>query len=133
MNEGPLEQAAIKEIITLEENTPTGKTLFRGYYLLGGVHTKEAYRDYAERFNKSKFNLYKAIDAGTPPIGVHQLQTYYSLPIEPLPKGAFSQYANIVVRYDLEQQQKLDPDFLEADLTRLWFYKSFEDVYIFVK
>lgn len=133
MNEGPLEQAAIKKIAALEENTPTGKTLFRGYYLLGGVHTKEAYRDYAERFRKSGYNLYKAIDAGTPLAGVPQLRTYYSRPDEPFPPNAFSQYTHIIYRYEPKLEQNLDPDFMEVDLTRLWFYKDFADRYTQLK
>lgn len=133
MDEGPQEQVAIKNIIALEEETPSGKTLFRGYYLLGHVHTKEAYRDYAERFHKSGFNLYQAIDAGTPPKGVQQLRTYYSRPDEPLPKKALSQYAHIVYRYEPKLEQKLDPDFMEVDLTRLWFYKDFADRYTLLK
>lgn len=133
MHEGPQEQTAIKYIIALEEKTPNGKTLFRGYYLLGHVHTKDAYRDYADRFHKSGFNLYQAIDAGTLPAGVPQLRTYYSRPDEPFPKKALSQYEHIIYRYEPKLEQKLDPDFMEVDLTRLWFYKSFEDRYTLLK
>lgn len=133
MNKGPQEQTAIKDIIALEEKTPNGKTLFRGYYLLGHVHTKDAYRDYADRFHKSGFNLYQAIDAGTPPAGVPQLRTYYSRPDEPLPKKALSQYEHIIYRYEPKLEQKLDPDFMEVDLTRLWFYKDFADRYTQLK
>lgn len=133
MHDGPQEQTAIKNIIALEEKTPNAKTLFRGYYLLGHVHTKDAYRDYAERFHKSGYNLYKAIDAGTPPAGVSQLRTYYSRPDEPLPKKALSQYAQVIYRYEPKLEQNLDPDFMEVDLTRLWFYKDFADRYTQLK
>ena len=133
MNEGPQEQTAIKNIIALEEKEPNTKTLFRGYYLLGHVHTKEAYRDYAERFKKSGYNLYQAIDAGTPPAGVPQLRTYYSRPDEPMLKKALSQYAHVIYRYEPKLEQNFDPDFMEVDLTRLWFYKDFADRYTQLK
>jgi hypothetical protein len=133
MHEGPQEQVAIKNILALEKETPNGKTLFKGYYLLGHVHTREAYRDYAERFKKSGYNLYQAIDAGTPPVGVPQLRTYYSRPDEPMPKKALSQYAHIIYRYEPKLEQNLDPDFMEVDLTRLWFYKDFADRYTQLK
>lgn len=133
MHEGPKEQVAIKDILALEKKTSNGKTLFRGYYLLGYVHTKDAYRDYANRFHKSEFNLYKAIDMGTPPVGVSQLRTYYSRPGEPFPKNAFSQYAHIIVRYEPKLEQNLEPDFMEVDMVRLWFYKDFADRYTQLK
>jgi len=133
IKEGPEERAAIEKIIDLENETSVGKTLFIGGYLLGYIHTKDAYRDYADRSHKSELNLYRAIFAGTPPVGVHQLRTYYSRPDEPFPKEASSKYAHIVYRYEPKVEQKLGPDFMEVDLTRLWFYKDFTDKYNFLK
>lgn len=131
--QGPPERAAIEKIVSLEKNDEVSKTLFVKDYLFGYVHTKDAYRDYAEKFNKSGFNLYKAILNTVPPQSISPIRVYYTRTTEPLPKGAWRTYKRIGYHYDPRFAGLLEPDFMETRLVNLWFYKDFSDKYSFLK
>ena len=133
ISKGPPEKQAIAEMIDWQKNNPDKKTIVLAYYLFGHVHTKETYADYAKRFGKEKYNLYQAIMTTPLPAGVTALNAYYHRPDEPFNRGELNKYARLVYRYEPKLVENLDHDFMEVDLTRLWFYKDFSDKYSFLK
>ncbi len=133
ISEGPPEREVIARIIKLQENNPNEKTLFIQWYILGYVHTKEAYRDFIERTNRARYNLFQAILVTPLPTSVVPVNVYYLRPDQQFAYDKWREYTHIVYRSEPVSQGKLGPDFLEADLTRLWFYKDFSDSFIFLK
>jgi hypothetical protein len=132
--EGPKEREIIAETLDFQRSNPSSKILFIEYYILGYPHTKEAYADYAARFNKKDFNLYKTIAATPLPEGIVPLNVYYRRPDESVTKEEMAKYDRVVKKYDpaLEDKSR-EPDFFEYNLLRLWKYEALQEQYTILR
>lgn len=134
MSAAPPERVVIQEILNFQK-TGAQPTLVVEPYILGYVHTHEAYRAYMNTFGKSGTNLYTTILNTPLPPHATPLNVRYARPDQPWSSLAV-RYDHVVYRYDpYYASAPYHPlfDYCEADLTRLWFYDDFREQYFTIK
>lgn len=134
MNAPPPERVVIQEILGFQKNG-VQPTLVAQPYILGYVHTHEAYRAYMNAFGKSGVNLYETILNTSLPADIIPLNVRYINPNQPW-FSLSSAYPRVIYRYDpYYASVPYHPlfDYCEADLTRLWFYDDFREQYFTLK
>jgi hypothetical protein len=133
LSQGPEERNAISAALEYQKEHQSSKILFLQYYILGYPHTKDAYNDYMERFNKKQFNLYKTIAAAPLPKGIAPLNAYYYRPDNPISREVIAAYDAVVYKYDPAIDGSREPDFFDVDITRLWSFHDLNERYFIVK
>lgn len=132
INEGPKERVVVNRILELEKQKVGSKTLSYQYYILGAVHTKEAYSDYASRTKKDNLNLYKIIASTTLPKNITPLNVYYRRPDSGINVKEWNDYDHVV--YKFEPRQEINQfDFFDESYLRLWKYDDLSVKYFFIK
>jgi hypothetical protein len=120
-SKGPDERAIINTILGYEQQKPSAKTLVIASYLLGYPHTAAAYADFATRYHKSDFNLYKVLLTTDAPKYLTALNAYYVMPGTPLTASTTRGFDHVIYEYSPSQALHLEPDYLDVDLARLWY------------
>ncbi len=136
MAHGPKERVIIEQTLVWQREKQTTATLFVQPYILGYVHTKAAYRDFIYQTGREQYPLYQTLLQSNLPQNQEWLNVFYHRPEIPLPQAKFTSYDHVVLRYDpTYASAPFDPqfDFIDARLTRLWFYDDFLPQYIILK
>lgn len=130
--EGPAEKAMLETVL---QKTSEGKekVLLVQNYIAGHPHTKEAYLTYAQSRDKLRFNLYKELLTAPDPKNVTLLnatymwlQDYVENPV------VVENYDQVVVKY--EPRVELNQfDYIDENITRIWWYDELMPRFVFVK
>lgn len=124
------------EILKKEyENNPQAKFLIVSDYIMGTVHTKDAYYDYAAQTDKLKYNLYQELISRDPHPHVTRLPIYYYFPDnlyfkkEEAPRFFLNPDIDLsTIPQDfthvyIERVKRIEPnqfDFFDGNILRLW-------------
>lgn len=133
---GPKEMALIKDLKEIQIKEPLSKTLVVKYYLLGTAHTKDAYRDYIGRTNKTGVNLYKFILGMDIPTEHVPLSAYYAIPDGfKLTEDLMKRYDHIAYYYEFaaENRGSVEPDYFDLHPLYFLYHKALSDYYYFIK
>lgn len=137
MISGPVErQDIISQIHQWQKTAPETKTLVLKDWPLGYIHTHEAYVDYVNRFEKSKYDLWQSIIKIDPPQDIVPINVYYSHD-KNLADEEYARYEHIIkyvrprVGGDIAYESSLD----EFDIRpwHLWDYAKYREVFEIIK
>jgi hypothetical protein len=127
--QGPVEQQMIAQV---KQKMKEGEDLLLvQYYIAGTPHTKAAYRNYMDRFNRSDVNLFKQLLDADLPEGMVPLNAYY---IRPDKFVAEDVYAFDHVWYLSEPRHEINQfDYFDESPVRLWWHKELSPHYYEIK
>lgn len=148
-SQGPKEEKVIEELVEWQKQNPAKKILVTQDYLLGYLHTKEAYKDYTDLTNKGDVNLYKEL-MNLPPNGMVPLNVYYlkshtdPIPLDMKNKRLYtdfnlidwSKYTNEFDRIIVRISPRLEInqfDFYDQNITRIWSYNELSEQFFIIK
>lgn len=130
-SDGPIEKQVISQILNIQGTND--RILMVNSYILGHIHTPEAYRDYTKNTNKENINLYKEIMKTPLPQDLTPLNVYYALPTDfDKNPGISREYNHVIMQYRprVEINQF---DFFDENILRLWNYYDYSPHYFFLK
>lgn len=134
---GPPERSSIvPQVIRWQEENPNARILFLKGWPLGVVHTNEAYRDFASRYNKGDSELWQYLTSNPAPNKVIPLNVYYVRNEESFAKEK-SAY-DFAVRHHLptvgDDVSILSPtDEFEVRPWNVWHFKDFQESFEIVQ
>jgi hypothetical protein len=127
--QGPSEERMVEDL----HEGAYKHVLFVGGYIVATPHTKDAYERYVVHSEKETVNLYKELLRAPSPQTPLLNATYIYLDDLYEDPSTIRSYDQIVYRYRPFPDALNDFDYIDEDITRIWWFPHFTPSYIFLK